>query len=88
MVYIVQPHDGSIEYLWHLADIPASFPDANIFATLHGASMHPEAAPVTAIFIEPPEAHYDAREAMANNWSTIGLEPVGYHTIIRIGSEA
>jgi len=58
------------------------------FATMHGASLHPLANPVTAITIQPPEAHYDAAEVMANGWSCKGLEPVGYHTIIRIGAEA
>ena len=66
-----------------LEALPGDVPASRMFATVTGASRHPDALPVTAISIKT-ESTYDGREIIDNGWRVDGLTPNGYYTLITI----
>ncbi len=69
-----------------LETLPKDVPSSRVFASVIGASLHPDAVPVTAVNIKTEEA-YDSREVMDNNWSVNGLTPIGLYTVVTIEKE-
>ena len=75
-------HDGAIVPT-ALESLPGNVPASRMFATVAGASRHPDAVPVTAISMKT-EPTYDGREIIENGWRVDGLTPNGYCTLITI----
>jgi hypothetical protein len=88
-MFYVEP-DGTITGLGHLPPrdyylATEALDMSRLYATVTGATRHPGAADATAITIEGPTAYFDGQQFMDNDWSTRGLEPIGYYHTIKIG---
>ena len=80
MTYYVRPNQEGIVIIdvllseWESANGPID--NTRHFATLFGASAHPDAPPVTS-FEHPVTAEYlyDGEDIIQNNWKIAGLQP-------------
>jgi hypothetical protein len=69
-------------------ELDALAPDGRrLYGTLHGASQHPDAPPVTPLSIEHSWV-YDGKEIIDNGWTHEGLTPCGVAYHIKTGPDA